>query len=136
MDWPHGWNHVICVKCWNRSNPDRLVNENSTPGALARCCFCGNENRGGIIYVREDPNAPELKCRNYAAFAHPPIEQTSAPAPAEDEDSSPAVALGIAAAEVISEIVSDPDPAPDPPADTFDGFGGGDTGGGGAGGDW
>jgi len=58
----------------------------------------------------------------------------------DDDSSSPLNLFGTMAAVELAatlfETPSDPGPSYDPPADTFSGFGGGETGGGGAGGDF
>jgi len=57
--------------------------------------------------------------------------------PPEDDDAGIGMLGVVAAAEVVADAFSAPDPTPDTPStDTFDGFDGGTTGGGGAGGDF
>jgi hypothetical protein len=49
------WNHLICVPCWNKKNPDRMVLASDyTKGAAGACCYCGHATLSGI-YVRDDP---------------------------------------------------------------------------------
>lgn len=58
------WNHAQCVACWNRDNPDNLVNARRAQDIVRResltCCFCGALTWAGI-FVREDP--AKLGCR-------------------------------------------------------------------------
>lgn len=57
------WTHVICEKCWNAKNPNRIA-LTVIDGEEEICCFCGNKTKAGI-FIREHPkNTPFCKCTN------------------------------------------------------------------------
>lgn len=53
--------HSICDGCWIEREPYREPTRmNGRP--IEICCFCGVSNDSGI-YVRENPDFPNLKCK-------------------------------------------------------------------------
>jgi hypothetical protein len=57
------WNHVICLPCWEKREPNRLPIAITNPH-VERCCFCGKLTDSGI-YVRESPLKVKRYCRGH-----------------------------------------------------------------------
>jgi hypothetical protein len=113
MEWPHRWNHVICVDCWNTRHPESHASfpEALGQGELEVCCYCASGTRSGI-YVRENPVSLDLKCQlKPSAAGETPIEPR---AETDFADGLIAGAIGVGAA-LVDELISEPDSTPDPP---------------------
>lgn len=55
------WTHSICESCWRLRHGVNRMPARSISHTPRACCFCELPTNGGI-FVREDPDHPDLYC--------------------------------------------------------------------------